>query len=126
MRALVIEDSSTIRIILCRYLQKMNIKVTEAVDGQVALVRLKAMPPPDVILVDWNMPVMNGIDFVRELRRMPVYDLTPVIMITTNSEGVYLSTALEAGATEYIQKPCTYDVLREKLDQMGILNITAH
>jgi two-component system chemotaxis response regulator CheY len=125
MRALVIEDSSTIRLILCRYLQKMNIEVTEAVDGQVALVRLKAMSPPDVILVDWNMPVMSGLDFVRELRRMPVYDRVPVIMITTNSEGVYLSTALEAGANEYIQKPCTYDVLREKLDQMGILNTTA-
>jgi|SRR5947209_16010874 len=125
MRALVIEDSSTIRIILCRYLQKMNIEVTEAVDGQVALVRLQAVPPPDVILVDWNMPVMNGLDFVRELRRLPLYDRVPVIMITTNSEGVYLSTALEAGANEYIQKPCTYDVLREKLDQMGILTTAA-
>jgi two-component system chemotaxis response regulator CheY len=126
MRALVIEDSSTIRIILCRYLQKMNIEVTEAVDGQVGLVRLKAMSPPDVILVDWNMPVMNGVDFVREVRRLRVYDLIPIIMITTNSEGVYLSTALEAGASEYIQKPCTYDVLREKLDQMGILTTAAH
>jgi two-component system chemotaxis response regulator CheY len=121
MRALVVEDSTTIRMILCRYLQKMNIEVTEATDGQVALDRLKEMAPPDVILVDWNMPVMSGIDFIREIRNMRTYDLVPLIMVTTNSEGVYLSTALDAGANEYIQKPCTFDVLREKLDQMGIL-----
>jgi two-component system chemotaxis response regulator CheY len=121
MRALVVEDSTTIRMILCRYLQKMNIEVTEATDGHVALDRLKEMAPPDVILVDWNMPVMSGIDFIREVRSMRTYDLVPLIMVTTNSEGVYLSTALDAGANEYIQKPCTFDVLREKLDQMGIL-----
>lgn len=121
MRALVVEDSSTIRMILCRYLQKMNIEVTEATDGQVALERLKEMSPPDVILVDWNMPVMNGIEFVRAVRNLRTYDQIPLIMVTTNSEGVYLSTALDAGANEYIQKPCTFDVLREKLDKMGIL-----
>ncbi len=89
MRALVVEDSNIIRMILCQYLQKMNIQVVEAADGREALERLKEMSPPDLVLVDWNMP--------------------------------HLGVAMEAGANEYIQKPCTLDALREKLDMLGLL-----
>ncbi|HYL86420.1 MAG TPA: response regulator [Candidatus Angelobacter sp.] len=120
MRALVVEDSSTIRMILCHYLRKMNIEVVEAVDGRDALERLKGMSPPDVVLVDWNMPVMSGIDFIRAVRELRVYDPLPLIMVTTNSEAEHLSLAMEAGANEFIQKPCTLDALREKLDLLGL------
>ncbi len=115
MRALVVEDSNTIRMILCQYLQKMNIQVVEAADGHEALERLKKMSPPDLVLVDWNMPVMNGIDFIRAVRKLHAYDPLPLIMVTTNSEFDHLGVAMEAGANEYIQKPCTLDALREKL-----------
>ena len=68
MRALVVEDSKTIRMILCEYLRKMDIQVVEAADGREALERLKKMSPPELVLVDWNMPVMSGIDFIRAVR----------------------------------------------------------
>jgi two-component system, chemotaxis family, chemotaxis protein CheY len=121
MRALVVEDSKTIRMILCEYLRKMNIEVVEAADGREALERLKEMSPPDLVLVDWNMPVMSGIDFIRAVRELHVYDPLPLIMVTTNSESEYIGTAMEAGANEYIQKPCTLDALREKIELLGLL-----
>lgn len=121
MRALVVEDSSTIRMILSRFLQKMNFEVSEATNGLLGLERLKEISTPDVMLVDWNMPIMSGIEFIRAVRNLRIYDLVPLIMVTTNSEEEYLSVALDAGANEYIQKPCTFDALCEKLNQMGIL-----
>ena len=121
MRALVVEDSSTIRIILCQYLKKMNFEVVEAVDGREGLKRLQEMAAPDLVLVDWNMPVMSGIDFIRAVRELHIYDPLPLIMVTTNSESEHLGTAMDAGANEYIQKPCTLDSLREKLDLLGLL-----
>jgi two-component system chemotaxis response regulator CheY len=122
MRALVVDDTKTIRMILCEYLQKMGMQVVEAANGREGLERLKEMPHPDLVLVDWNMPVMNGIDFIRAVREMHIYDPLPLIMVTTNSESEHGNTALEAGANQYIQKPCTLDVLREKIRQLGILN----
>jgi two-component system chemotaxis response regulator CheY len=121
MRALVVEDSKIIRMILCEYLRKMNVEVVEAADGLQGLDRLKEMSPPDLMLVDWNMPVMNGIDFIRAVRKMRIYDPLPLIMVTTNSESEHGGTAIEAGANEYIQKPCTFDALREKIQQLGLL-----
>jgi two-component system chemotaxis response regulator CheY len=120
MRALVVEDSKTIRMILCEYLRKMDIQVVEAADGHEALERLKEMSPPDLVLVDWNMPVMSGIDFIRAVRELQIYDPLPLIMVTTNSESEHVGTAMEAGANEYIQKPCTLEALREKLERLGL------
>jgi two-component system chemotaxis response regulator CheY len=121
MRALVVEDSKTIRMILCEYLRKMDIQVVAAADGREALERLKEMSTPDLVLVDWNMPVMNGIDFIRAVRELHVYDSLPLIMVTTNSEYEHLGAAMEAGANEYIQKPCTLASLREKIELLGLL-----
>src|SRR5260370_40097056 len=121
MQALVVEDSSTIRMILCEYLRKMNIQVVEAADGREALERLKEMSPPDLVLVDWNMPVMSGIDFIRAVREQHIYDPLPLIMVTTNSEIDYVGAAMNAGANGYIQKPCTLDALKEKLGLLGLL-----
>jgi two-component system chemotaxis response regulator CheY len=86
-----------------------------------ALERLKEMSTPDLVLVDWNMPVMNGIDFIRAVRELHVYDSLPLIMVTTNSEYEHLGAAMEAGANEYIQKPCTLASLREKIELLGLL-----
>src|ERR1700738_162946 len=121
MRALVVEDSKTIRTILCAYLRKMDIQVLEAADGREALERLKEMCPLDLVLVDWNMPVMNGIDFIRAVRELHIFDPLPLIMVTTNSESEHLGEAMDAGANLYIQKPCTFDALREKIEQLGLL-----
>jgi two-component system chemotaxis response regulator CheY len=99
----------------------MNIQVVEAANGLEGLERLKEMAPPDLVLVDWNMPVMNGIDFIRAVRELHIYDPLPLIMVTTNSESDYVGTAMDAGANEYIQKPCTFDALREKIELLGLL-----
>jgi two-component system chemotaxis response regulator CheY len=121
MLALVVEDSKTIRMILTEYLRKMDIQVVEAANGREGLERLKEMAPPDLVLVDWNMPVMSGIDFIRAVRELHIYDPLPLIMVTTNSESDYVGTAMDAGANEYIQKPCTLDALREKIELLGLL-----
>jgi two-component system chemotaxis response regulator CheY len=121
MLALVVEDSKTIRMILSEYLRKMDIQVVEAANGREALERLKEMSPPDLVLVDWNIPVMSGIDFIRAVRELHIYDPLPLIMVTTNSESDYVGTAMDAGANEYIQKPCTLDALKEKINSLGLL-----
>jgi two-component system, chemotaxis family, chemotaxis protein CheY len=120
MRALVVEDSTTIRRILCQYLRKLNIDVFEAANGSEALARLAEASPLDIVLVDWNMPVMNGLDFIRAVRELHVYDPLPLVMVTTNSESEYLGKAMEAGANEYIEKPCTLEMLRDKLNVLGL------
>jgi two-component system chemotaxis response regulator CheY len=121
MRALVVEDSTTIRMILCKYLREMNIRAVEAADGRQALAQLEAMPRPDLVLVDWDMPIMTGIEFIRAVRDRRLYDRLPLIMITTHSETNYVAQAIDAGADAYIQKPCTLDALRQKLAALGLL-----
>jgi two-component system, chemotaxis family, chemotaxis protein CheY len=120
MQALVVEDSSTIRLFLKVLLGKMGFDVVEASNGREGLVRLGNMTAATFVLVDWNMPVMNGIEFVRAVRAQRVYDELPLIMVTTNSEPENITTALDAGANEYIMKPFTGDMVREKLELLGL------
>ena len=120
MHALVVDDSDVIRKILTAYLQKLGFQVTSAVNGREALEQLHRMEKADVALVDWNMPEMDGITFLREVRADVNYDGLPVMMVTTNSELQHVSQALEAGANEYIMKPFTADMLKEKLELLGV------
>ena len=119
MHALVVDDSKTIRAILTAYLQKLGFDVTVAVNGREALDRLHAMAKADVVLVDWNMPEMDGISFVRAVRANDEYAALPLMMVTTNVEISNVAEALDAGANEYIMKPFTMDILREKLELLG-------
>lgn len=121
MNALVIDDSSTMRLILTRFLVKMGFQVVEATNGREALQRLREMGRPDLVLVDWNMPEMNGMDFVRSVRADRRFDDLPLVMVTTNTELEHVAEALEAGANEYVMKPFTMDVIREKLGLLGFL-----
>ena len=120
MNVLVIEDSSTIRKILKHLLGKMGFSVIEACNGLEGLARLKEMSETSFVLVDWNMPEMSGIDFVRQVRSQHVYDALPLIMVTTNTEMEHITLALDAGANEYIMKPFSLDMVREKLELMGL------
>jgi two-component system chemotaxis response regulator CheY len=121
MRALVIDDSRVSRRILSRMLGNLGFEVVEASNGAEGLACLKQMDQgAQVVLVDWNMPVMGGIDFVRAVRAVPGYANLNLVMITTNNELRDVVTALEAGANEYIMKPFTQEVVQEKLGLLGL------
>jgi two-component system chemotaxis response regulator CheY len=120
MNALVVDDSGTIRIILTKYLEGLGFAVTEATNGLEALHRLKGMGRADVVLVDWNMPEMDGISFVRAVRAEPAYDGLLLMMVSTNCEQSHIAEALAAGANAYVTKPFTRDGIREKLDVLGL------
>jgi two-component system chemotaxis response regulator CheY len=124
MHALIVDDSTTIRMILGEYLKKLGFDVTEAVNGRDALDRLRGMKKADVVdvvLVDWNMPEMDGLSFVEAVRAERQYDELPLMMVTTNTELAHVARALEAGANEYIMKPFTRDMIREKLELLGFI-----
>jgi two-component system chemotaxis response regulator CheY len=116
MRALIVDDSRAMRMILRRALSECGfVDFAEAGDGQQGLDALRAGSPPDVAFVDWNMPVMSGIDFVRSVRAEHTYDAMPVIMVTSETATENVEQALDAGADEYVMKPFTADVVAEKL-----------
>jgi two-component system chemotaxis response regulator CheY len=122
MQALVIDDSRTMRIVLRRQLEQLGYAVLEAADGQQALEVLEAHGDslPVLATVDWNMPVMNGLEFVKAVRAEPgLRDLT-LMMVTTEAEHGQIVRALAAGAHEYLIKPFTSDALVDKLDYLGL------
>jgi two-component system chemotaxis response regulator CheY len=120
MRALVIDDSRAIRLILRRMLGQLGFLVDEAANGREALDRLEAGPMPELLLVDWNMPEMNGLDFVMAVRRPPYSSTTRVVMVTTETEIPQMVRALDAGADEYVMKPFTRESIVEKLQLLGL------
>lgn len=120
MQALVIDDSRAMRKILGRILSEIGYEVTEAGNGSEAMDALKAGTEPQLALVDWNMPVMNGYEFVCEVRKNQRYDDLRLMMVTTETGESEMSKALDAGANEYVMKPFTKDVIVEKLKLMGL------
>ena len=120
MQALVVDDSEVIRKILKAYLEKLGFDVTTAVNGRDAMDRLKEMPRADIALVDWNMPEVDGITFVRAVRADAGHAALPIVMVTTNVEIEHVAHALEAGANEYLMKPFTAEMLKEKLELLGV------
>ncbi|HGY89658.1 MAG TPA: response regulator [Planctomycetes bacterium] len=120
MRALVIDDSKTIRLILSKILKGLGYTVSEASNGQEALDRLECDGPADLALVDWNMPVMNGLEFVRAARADDANAGMCLMMVTTEVEQEQMVRALVAGANEYVTKPFTPEVIVEKLRFLGL------
>jgi two-component system, chemotaxis family, chemotaxis protein CheY len=119
MHALIVDDSATMRMILKEHLKKLGFQVTEAVNGCDALVQLRKMEQADVVLVDCNMPEMDGLAFVRAVRAEQAYAALPMMMVTTNSDALDVTRALEAGVNEYLRKPFTGAMIREKLLSLG-------
>lgn len=120
MRALVVDDSRAIRSIIGRTVRELGFEFFEAGHGREALSRLAEVGRVDLILVDWNMPEMNGLDFLVEARANAAWKDTIIMMVTTETEMAQVQRALEAGANEYVMKPFTKDVLREKLQLVGL------
>ncbi len=117
---LVVDDSKVIRMVAKKILVELEFETAEAADGQQALdACLKSMP--DGILLDWNMPVMSGIEFLRALRAAPGGDKPIVVFCTTENDIEHIQEAIEAGANEYIMKPFDSDIIQAKFTQVGLL-----
>jgi two-component system chemotaxis response regulator CheY len=119
MRALIVDDSRFIRGFLRGLLEKRGIECQEAVDGQAGLDRLHGEVAFDLALVDWNMPVMNGIDMLTRMRAEGFAGVK-VMMVTTEAENDFIAAALDAGADEYLMKPFDNEALAEKLAMLGL------
>jgi len=120
VRALVVDDSRAIRSIIGKSVKELGFEVIEAGHGGEALERLRTHGVMDLALVDWNMPEMNGFEFVVAARANPAWKDMIILMVTTETEMSQMQLALEAGANEYVMKPFTRDVLREKLQLVGL------
>lgn len=108
------------RLILGRMLRELGLGVTEATDGRDGLSQMEAGLSPSLILVDWNMPEMTGIEFVDAVRKPPYQSSAKVVMVTTETEVPQVRRALEAGADEYVMKPFTRESIYEKLQLLGL------
>jgi two-component system chemotaxis response regulator CheY len=116
---LIVDDSRVIRKVSRHILEGMGFAVDEAADGQEALARCdEAMP--DVILLDWNMPVMSGLEFIRLLRQRSQGDEPKVVFCTTENDIAHIRAAIDAGADEYVMKPFDRETLQIKLQLVGV------
>ena len=120
MHALVVDDSSAMRMILKKILTEIGFKVSQAVHGLDGLERLKEHDDIDVALVDWNMPEMDGLEFVKALRGDHANADMRVMMVSAENDMSKIARALMMGADEYAMKPVTKEIIVEKLEAMGV------
>jgi two-component system, chemotaxis family, chemotaxis protein CheY len=119
--ALVVDDARVVRKVARRILEELGFAVDEAENGLLALTHIRQQLPV-FILLDWNMPEMDGIDFLEQLRSTTGLPFQPkVIFCTTENDLEHIQRAITAGADEYIMKPFDSDILRDKLTQIGLL-----
>ena len=117
---LVADDSSVIRKVARRILEKLDFQIIEAEDGEQALEACSSAMP-DAVLLDWNMPRMDGYEFLRNLRRLPDGDRPKVVFCTTENDVAHIARALHAGANEYIMKPFDKEIVEAKFQEVGLL-----
>jgi two-component system, chemotaxis family, chemotaxis protein CheY len=117
---LVVDDSSVIRKVARRILEGLEFQILEAENGEEAIETCKKQLP-DAILLDWNMPKMDGYDFLRVLRRLPGGDGPKVVFCTTENDVAHIARALHAGANEYIMKPFDKDIVEAKFQEVGLI-----
>ena len=119
---LVVDDSSVVRKIARRILEELGFEIVEAEDGEKALEACKSAMPT-AILLDWNMPIMDGYEFLGNLRRMPGGDTPKVVFCTTENGMDHIARALDAGANEYIMKPFDKDIVAAKFQEVGLIAV---
>ncbi|MGB8839613.1 MAG: response regulator [Aliidongia sp.] len=117
---LIVDDSRVVRKVARRILEDLDFEIEEAADGKLAL-EICMRRLPDVVLLDWNMPVMNGLEFLVELRQMANGDRPIVVFCTTENDLAHIQAAIGAGANEYIMKPFDSDIIHAKFAQVGLL-----
>ncbi|WAT17466.1 response regulator [Aurantiacibacter sp. MUD11] len=116
---LIVDDSRVIRKVSRHLLEGMGFAVEEAADGKIALEQCEQQMP-DVVLLDWNMPVMNGMEFIETLRKLPGGDAPRVVFCTTENDIEHIRAAIDAGADEYVMKPFDRETLHIKLQLVGM------
>ena len=117
---LIVDDSSVVRKVARRILEDMKFRIAEAANGQLAMDEC-VREMPDVILLDWNMPVMNGLEFLGKLRAHAGGDKPVVVFCTTENDIGHIQRAIAAGANEYIMKPFDSEIIQSKFAQAGLV-----
>lgn len=117
---LIVDDSKVIRMVARKILHELDFETHEAADGKQALEACIGKMP-DAILLDWNMPIMSGIEFLRELRELDGGKVPIVVFCTTENDIGHIQEAIEAGANEYIMKPFDSEIIQAKFSQVGLL-----
>ena len=117
---LIVDDSKVIRMVARKILEELEFETDEAADGKLALAGCQRKMP-DVILLDWNMPVMDGINFLRELRNLPGGETPKVVFCATENDIEHIQEAIDAGADEYIMKPFDSEIIQTKFALVGLL-----
>jgi two-component system, chemotaxis family, chemotaxis protein CheY len=123
LRALVVDDSRATRMILRKILESIGFEVEQAENGRVAFELLQSWVPydvPDLALVDWNMPEMNGLELIEVVRELQDFDAMKIIMCTTETEVSQMTLAMLSGANEYVMKPFTADTIVAKMELIGL------
>lgn len=121
MRALVVDDSRPIRRIETEILRDLGFETADACNGKEAIELLQSSAPTDLVLVDWNMPEMNGLEFIKAVRSEKRYSGMSILMVTTETEPEQMLRALTAGADEYLMKPFQKESLVDKLRLIGVV-----
>jgi two-component system chemotaxis response regulator CheY len=119
-RCLIVDDSRVVRKVARRIIEDLHFEAVEAVDGNEALEACRDNMP-DAVLLDWNMPVMNGLDFIRALRREPGGERPIVVFCTTENDMAHIAEAIRSGANEYIMKPFDAEIIESKFAEVGLV-----
>lgn len=119
MRALIVDDSAAMRALLRMILTQCGFEVTEAKHGKDGIAALEQIGTADLALVDWNMPEMGGLDFLRTVRAEREFDSMRIMMVTTETDREQVQKALQMGANEYVMKPFNREIIVDKLHLMG-------
>ncbi|MFA7276158.1 MAG: response regulator [Pseudobdellovibrionaceae bacterium] len=118
---LVVDDSRVVRKVARRIIEELGFECAEAEDGQQAYIQC-GQKMPEAILLDWNMPVMSGIEFLEKLRAMPSGNMPKVVFCTTENDMSHIQRAMMAGANEYIMKPFDTEIIKSKFIQIGLID----
>jgi len=122
MKALIIDDSRTMRRLLASYLAEFTTDIYEAEDGVQALEQLQLHAPIDLALVDWDMPRMNGLEFVKAVRADPAFAETKLLMVTSHNSMEDVGEALAEGSNDFLMKPMTGEMVIDKIRLLGLAN----
>ncbi len=120
MMALVVDDARVARKMVAKMVEQLGFEVITAEHGEDALAKLDPQSPPDAIVTDWNMPVMDGVEFAKKVRHTAAYANVPILMISSEADPRRVAKALLSGVDEYLFKPVDAAMIRERLEVMGV------